>query len=230
VICSFAPTGYKACDNLAVKALNVRNTNMKTTHILCGMLLLISRLMLIAQSSITHPASGIGFPAKIEQRFTRGYIDQSQLSGRKIRVAYSYYDGIQVTVNVYPAPTGAKGPSVVDGGPSSDASPAFLKEFQKVKNDAVNGGDSADVVSQSRFQAAVHMNGPIGMKATLQTKKNKENHDVLLCERNGYFVSFSVNYPSAAWLQYGLTYTDVGHFIGWPAVNSNVTTKPSRKQ
>jgi len=217
-------------NNLAVKSLNVWNKNMKTTPIICGMLLLISPLMLIAQSSITHPASGISFPAKIEQRFTRGYIDQSQLSGKKLRVAYSYYDGIQVTVNVYPAPAGAKGPSAVDGGPSTDASPAFLKEFQKVKNDAVNGGDSADVVSQSRFHAALHKNGPIGMKATLQTKKNKENHDVLLCERNGYFVSFSVSYPSAAWLQYGLTYTDVGHFIGWPALNSNVTPKPSRKQ
>jgi len=73
--------------------------------------------------------------------------------------------------------------------------------------------DSARVVSQTRFHAALHKKGPVGMKATIQAK---ENHDILLCERNGYFVSFTLTYPKSQWLRYGLTYTDVAHFLGWP--------------
>ncbi len=184
----------------------------------------------VAQDKVTHPASGITFPARIEQRFTRGYVDQSTLSGNKVRVVYSYWGGVEVIVNVYPAPSGAKGPTVLDGGPSTEATPAFLKEFEKVKNDIVDGDESAKVVSMSRFHAAIHKKGPIGMKATLQTKSNKQNHDVLLCERNGYFVSFGVSYPSSQYLTYGLTYTDVGHFLGWPAANASVTSKPGMKK
>lgn len=71
------------------------------------------------------------------------------------------------------------------------------------------------MVSKSRFQAAPHKQGPIGLKATV--KSSAANHEVLLVQRNGYFVSFTMDYAEADWLRYARTYPDIAHFLHWPA-------------
>ncbi|MEI6390736.1 MAG: hypothetical protein WCT12_06485 [Verrucomicrobiota bacterium] len=170
-------------------------------------------LALAGQGDLLHASSGITFPLKIEQRFARGYLDPSVMSEKSVKVEYLYGDGTRVIVRVRPAPADAKGPRVLQGDSHSDATPSFMKEFESLKAKFTDPDDSARVVSQTRFHAALHKKGPVGMKATIQAK---ENHDILLCERNGYFVSFTLTYPKSQWLKYGLTYTDVAHFLGWP--------------
>ena len=41
--------------------------------------------------------------------------------------------------------------------------------------------------------------------------------EVLLAERNGSFVTFTVEYPLHQSSGAGLAYTDVAHFLGWPS-------------
>jgi hypothetical protein len=74
------------------------------------------------------------------------------------------------------------------------------------------------LVSFSRFHAAPQQRGPVGMKVTF--KGSKQLYDLCLCERNGFFVSFTLSYPADAWMKYGMTYTDVAHFIGWPKLKT----------
>jgi hypothetical protein len=42
------------------------------------------------------------------------------------------------------------------------------------------------------------------------------SRELLLVERNRFFVSFPVEYPEKQWSGAGLAYTDVAHFVGWP--------------
>ncbi len=180
-------------------------------------------------ADITHIPSGIRFPEQIEQHFTRGHIDPAELSSQSITLNYLYADGTRVVVKVYPAPADAKGPTILDGGSKTGATPSFMKEFASLKTILTGGDTSFHVVSENRFQAAPHKKGPIGMTATLHSKQI--NHDVLLCERNGFFVSFTVTYPASRWITYSTTYTDVAHFLGWPLVTTNKSeATPYRKQ
>jgi hypothetical protein len=154
------------------------------------------------------------------------------MTNSSVKVEYLYNDGTRVIVRVRPAPADAKGPRLLDGDSRSDATPSFIREFESLKAKVTDEDDSARVVSQQRFHAAIHkkglLKGPVGMKATIVAK---ENHDILFCERNGYFVAFTVSYPKSEWMKYGLTYTDVGHFLGWPPLKSAAPEKTDlRKQ
>ena len=113
-----------------------------------------------------------------------------------------------------PAPADAKGPRTLDGGARTDPSAAFMKEFDHAKTSLIAEDNTARVVDQMRFHAALHKRGPIGMKATLTGKTM--NQGLLLCERNGYFVRFTVTYAKDRYLQIGMTYTDLANFILWP--------------
>jgi hypothetical protein len=178
----------------------------------CGLVNLVTA----AQDDLVHSPSGIKFPAQIEQRFTRGQVDSTKLSSKRISLDYLYADGMRVVLKVYPAPVDARGPTILEGGSRTGATPSFIKDFESLKA-ALTGGDTTfQVVSENRFQAAPQKKGPIGMKATLRGKKI--NHDLLLCERNGFCVSFTISYPPAQWIKYSRTYTDVAHFILWPTV------------
>lgn len=144
------------------------------------------------------------------------------MTEKSITVEYFYGDGTRVIVRAYPAPADARGPKTLESDSRNDATLSFMREFESLKAKFTADDDSARVVSQTRFHAALHKKGPVGMKATIQAK---ENHDVLLCERNGYFVSFIVTYPKTQWMKYGLTYTDVAHFLAWPPLKSAVPEK-----
>jgi hypothetical protein len=156
----------------------------------------------------THAASGIGFPMEIESRFTRTRIETN---GNVLKVIYRFPTGHPVTVTVWPAPPTACGPTQRDGDRTSAATPAFQQAFEQLKSIDRSGR----VVSESRFQVALHKQGPIGLKATV--KGHAANHEVLLVERNGYFVSFTMDYAEADWLRYTRTYPDVANFLHWPA-------------
>jgi hypothetical protein len=161
-----------------------------------------------------HNLSGITFPANIEHRFTLGPVEDGASNAKKLTFYYLYNDGRRVIVNVYPAPKDAHGPTLLDGDSKSDASPAFMKEFENVKNKYLKKDDSLAIRAQMRFKAAPQQGGVLGMKVTLAGTTTFT--DLALFERNGYFVSLSVSYPPDAWLSYGMTYTDVAHFIKWP--------------
>lgn len=157
--------------------------------------------------------SGITFPERIEQ-FTLGPIDEGSDKAKNLSFYYLYPDGQRVIVKVYPAPKDAHGPTLLNGGPSSDPSPSFMKEFEVIKNRVLSKDDSIAVHAQMRFVAAPQQGGVYGMKVTLAGAK--EYTDISLYERNGYFVCYSVAYPSDKWMAYGMTYTDVAHFTKWP--------------
>lgn len=162
---------------------------------------------------LVHNPSGITFPAIIE-RFTLGPVDESAADAKKLDFYYLYPDGQRVIVKVYPAPKDAHGPTQLNGDSKSDASPAFMRQFEAIKNKVLKPDNSVAVRAQMRFRAAPQLGGVLGMKVTLAGAKMFT--DLSLFERNGYFVSISVTYPSDKWLAYGLTYTDVAHFIKWP--------------
>jgi hypothetical protein len=190
--------------------------------ILSAALLGLFNAALAGQGELVHTPSGMTFPPKIEQRFTRGYVDPSVMNEKSVKVEYLYGDGTRVIVIVRHAPADAKGSTFLDADSRSDASPSFMKEFEAMKTKFTAYDDSTRVVSQQRFHAALHKKGPVGMEATIQAK---DNHDIFLCERNGYFVSFTVTYPKTQWMKYGLTYTDVAHFLGWPPLKSAAPEK-----
>ena len=185
-------------------------------------ILLTSTLPLAAAElpALVHEASGIQFPQRIEQRFERGLIRKSEKQPKKVEVDYSYRDGsgVNVTVSIYPAPADAKGPKTLDGDARSDATAAFMKEFDRSKSLLAEDDTKARVVDQMRFHAAIHKNGPVGMKATQVSQSTIKS--ILLCERNGFFVKFTTTaYPRDQQLKYGFTYHDVAAFIIWPAAH-----------
>lgn len=161
-----------------------------------------------------HQASGIRLPPNIEGKLLRQALKEA---GESCTTAYATRTGHEVQVRIYRAKPGASGPSKLDGDGRSDASPAFKEEFDRLIREQGEGLKDATVVSRMRFQALAK-NGPIGMKATVRGKVEgkTENRELLLFERNGFFVTITTRYPAEDWLKSGQTYTDVAHFIGWP--------------
>ena len=168
-----------------------------------------------APAGLTHEASGLRFPDSIEGKWQR--YSQS-LSGRTATVEYRSRNGWQVNVTVKPAPDGAHGPSKLDGDASSDATPAFRRELEANVQALSNGLTNSKTVSSQRFRAAPQQKGVIGMKVVVNGRLNDQptSREVLLLERNGFFVAFTVEYPEKQWSGAGLAYTDVAHFVGWP--------------
>ncbi|NBV21442.1 MAG: hypothetical protein EBS05_05900 [Proteobacteria bacterium] len=175
--------------------------------------------MVAAEPTVfVHEPSGIQFPQRIEQRLERSAIRKSAKQPKKVEVDYAYRDGsgVSVMVSVYPAPADAKGPQLLDGDARSDATAAFMKEFEHAKTLLAGDDAKAHFLDQMRFHAAIQQKGPLGMKATLVGQSTIKS--ILLCERNGYFVKFTTTaYPRDQQLKYGLTYHDVAAFIIWPA-------------
>src|ERR1035437_108751 len=91
---------------------------------------------------LVHNPSGITFPANIEHRFTLGPVEDGAANTKKLTVYYLYNDGRRVIVNVHPAPKEAHGPTLLDGDSKSDATPAFMKEFENLKNKYLKKDDS----------------------------------------------------------------------------------------
>lgn len=174
-----------------------------------------------------HQASGMKFPANIEGKLLRQELKES---GRTFSAVYATKAGHDVVVRVYPAKGGSHGPSKLDGDEKSGASPAFTEELDRLINRQGEGLKDATVVSRMRFQALAK-NGPIGMKATVRGKADgkTENRELLLFERNGWFVSISTRYPAEDWLKTGQTYTDVAHFLGWPVAVVTQSSIPIAK-
>ena len=168
----------------------------------------------LAAADFHHKPSGIIFPATIEGRFVLGPVDDEAAEAQRTDFYYLYPDGQRVIVKVYPAPKSAHGPTQLSGDSSSDASPAFMKEFEAIKNRVLKTDDSIAVRAQMRFRAAPQQGGILGMKVTLAGPKIYT--DISLYERNGFIVSFSVSYPADQWMAYGMTYTDIAHFTKWP--------------
>lgn len=162
-----------------------------------------------------HQASGIRLPSNIEGRLQCQALKES---GESCATAYATRTGHEVQVRIYRAKPAASGPSKLDGDGRSDASPAFKDELQRSLREQSEGLKYATVPSQMRFQALAK-NGPVGMKATVRGKVEGklQNRELLLFERNGFFVTVTTRYPAEDWLKTGQTYTDVAHFLGWPA-------------
>lgn len=171
-----------------------------------------------------HQASGMKFPANIEGKLFRQELKEA---GRTCSVVYATKAGHDVWVRVYPANGGSHGPSKLDGDERSGASSAFTEELDGLINRQSEGLKDATVVSRMRFQALAK-NGPVGMRATVRGKPDgkAQNRELLLFERNGFFVTVTTRYPAEDWLKTGQTYTDVAHFIGWPATANPQASTP----
>lgn len=171
-----------------------------------------------------HQASGIRLPANIEGRFQRQPLKEA---GESCTTAYATRTGHEVQVHIYRAKPGASGPSKLDGDQRSDASPVFKEELGRLIREQSEGLRDAALASRMRVQALAK-NGPIGMKATVRGKVEGklQNRELLLFERNGFFVTVTTRYPAEDWLQTGQTYTDVAHFIGWPATANPQASTP----
>ena len=180
-----------------------------------------------AAAEAVHQASGIRLPASIEGRFIR---QEPKESGKSCSVVYASKSGHDVLVHIYPAKHGAHGPSKLDGDEKSAASPAFTDELDRLLGLHGEGLKDATVVSRMRFQALAK-NGPFGMKATVRGKVEgkTENRELLLFERNGWFVSITTRYPAEDWLKTGQTYADVAHFLGWPVLATTQSSTPIAK-
>ena len=181
-----------------------------------------------------HQASGIRFPTNIEGRFLRQEVKES---GTTCSTVYANKAGHEILVRVYPAQHGALGPSKLDGDRRSDPSTPFTKELDRLISLQSEGLQEVAVVSRMRFQALLNK-GPVGMKSTVRGKVEgrMQHRELLLFERNGFFVGITTRYPAEDWLKTGLTYTDVAHFLGWPAaqkveppVNLDKQNKSSNK-
>ena len=174
-----------------------------------------------------HQASGIKFPANIEGKLLRQELKES---GKTCSTAYATKAGHEISVRVYPAKGGSHGPSKLDGDERSGASPAFTEELDRLLSLHGEGLKDATVVSRMRFQALAK-NGPVGMKATVRGKADgkTENRELLLFERNGWFVSITTRYPAEDWLKTGQTYTDVAHFLGWPSAAMTKSPTPTTR-
>lgn len=168
-----------------------------------------------APAGVTHEASGLRFPDSIEGKWQR---QTHSLSGKSATVEYLSRNGWRVNITVNPATEGAHGPTKQDGDASSDATPAFRKELEARVQTLSQGLANVKMVSSQRFRVAPQQKGPIGMKVVVNGRLNDQptSREVLLLERNGFFVAFTVEYPEKQWSGAGLTYTDVAHFVGWP--------------
>lgn len=173
-----------------------------------------------------HQASGIKFPANIEGKLLRQELKES---GRSCSVVYSTKAGHEVLVHVSSAKHDAHGPSKLDGDERSGASSAFTEELDRQLSLHGEGLKDAMVVSRMRFQALAK-NGPVGIKAAVRGKLEgkAENRELLLFERNGWFVSITTRYPAEDWLKTGQTYTDVAHFLGWPVLAITQSSTPQK--
>ena len=169
-----------------------------------------------APAAWTHEASGLRFPDSIEGKWQR--YSQS-LSGKTATVEYRSRNGWLVNITVKPATNGAHGPSKLDGDSSSDATTAFRQELESSVQTLRNGLANPRTVSSQRFRVAPQQKGVIGIKVVVNGRLNDQptSREVLLVERNGYFVAFTVEYPEKQWSGAGLAYTDVAHFVGWPS-------------
>ena len=78
-----------------------------------------------------HIPSGMAFPAHQEQ-FKLGPVDDGAATSNNLSLYYLFPDGHRVLVKVYPAPADAHGPTTLHGDSKSDATPAFLKEFEHI--------------------------------------------------------------------------------------------------
>ena len=167
-------------------------------------------------ADFVHSASGLKFPASIEGRFQR--VDVTE-DGKRCSMTYAGRSGFAVAVVVHPAQPGVSGPTKLDGDDRSAASASFLNALNKRVGLLGEGLKGAEVVSQQRFQAKPSV-GPVGMKTTVRGKLEGRttNRELLLFERNGYFVEITTSCAGEDWLKTGLIYTDVAHFIGWPKV------------
>lgn len=179
-----------------------------------------------APAGLTHEASGLRFPDSIEGKWQR---HSQSLSGKNATVEYRSRAGWQVNITVKPAAEGARGPSKLDGDSSSDATPVFRQELEASVQNLSNGLANARTVSSQRFRVAPQQKGLVGMKVVVNGRLNDQptNREVLLLERNGFFVAFTVEYPEKQWSGAGLAYTDVAHFVGWP---SSSAVQTSQKQ
>ena len=169
-----------------------------------------------------HQASGFRLPANIEGRFQRQALKET---GESCTTAYATRAGQAIQVRIYRAKPGASGPSQRDGDERSDASPVFMEEFARLIREHGEDFKDAALASRMRFQSLAK-NGPVGIKATVRGKVEgkAENRELLLFERNGWFIAITTRYPAEDWLKTGQTYTDVAHFLGWPAIPNTQTS------
>lgn len=168
-----------------------------------------------APAGLTHEASGLRFPDSVEGKWQR---HSQSLAGKTAAVEYRSRVGWQVNITVKPATNGAHGPTKLDGNSSSEATPAFRQELESSVQTLSNGLTNSKTVSSQRFRVAPQQKGVIGMKVVVNGRLNDQptNREVLLLERNGFFVAFTVEYPEKQWSGAGVAYTDVAHFVGWP--------------
>ena len=179
-----------------------------------------AQMVCAAPAAWVHEASGLRFADSIEGKWQR---KQQTSSGKTAAVEYQSRAGWRVSILVKPAPGDAHGPTKQDGGPSSDASASFREELAAQVRALSEGLKASAVVSSMRFKIAPQQSGPIGMKIVVTGQLNNVAtcREVLMAERNGCFVTFTVEYPQQQSSGAGLAYTDVAHFLGWP-----LPTKP----
>lgn len=175
-----------------------------------------SQVVCAATAAWVHEAIGLRFPDSIEGKWQR---KQQTSSGKTAAVEYQSRAGWRVSILVKPAPGDTHGPTKQDGGSGSDASPSFRKELDAQVRTLGEGFKAAVVASSMRFRIAPQQSGPIGMKVVVTGQLNNVAmcREVLLAERNGSFVTFTVEYPLHQSSGAGLAYTDVAHFLGWPS-------------
>ena len=179
-------------------------------------MLVAAQLVCAAPAAWVHEASGLRFPDSIEGKWQR---KQQTSSGKTAAVEYQSRAGWRVNILVKPAPSDAHGPTKQDGGPSSDASASFREELDAQVRALSEGLKASAVASSMRFKIAPQQSGPIGMKVVVTGQLNNVAtcREVLMAERNGSFVTFTVEYPLHQSSGAGLAYTDVAHFLQWPS-------------
>jgi hypothetical protein len=184
-----------------------------------------SQVVCAAPAAWVHEASGLRFPDSIEGKWQR---KQQTSSGKTAAVEYQSRAGWRVSILVKPAPGDAHGPTKQDGGPSSDASASFRKELDAQVRALGEGFKATAVVSSMRFRIAPQQSGPIGTKVVVTGQLNNVAtcREVLLAERNGCFVTFTVEYPQQQSSGAGLAYTDVAHFVTWPSSTKATSSSP----
>ena len=172
-----------------------------------------AQMVCAAPAAWAHEASGLRFPDSIEGKWQR---KQQTSSGKTAAVEYQSRAGWRVNILVKPASSDTHGPTKQDGGPSSAASASFRMELDAQVRALGEGFKAAAVVSSMRFKIAPQQSGPIGMKIVVTGQLNNVAtcREVLLAERNGCFVTFTVEYPQQQSSGAGLAYTDVAHFLG----------------
>jgi hypothetical protein len=185
-----------------------------------------AQVVCAAPAAWVHEASGLRFPDSIEGKWQR---KQQTSSGKTAAVEYQSRAGWRVNILVKPAPSDAHGPTKQDGGPSSDASASFHKELDAQARALSEGFKTSAVASSMRFKIAPQQSGPIGMKVVVTGQLNNVAtcREVLLAERNGSFVTLTVEYPLHQSSGAGLAYTDVAHFVTWPSSTKAASSPPT---